>query len=25
MYKIDCENLTKNEVIKNILKVYEAH
>ena len=25
MYKIDCENLTKNEVVKNILKIYEAH
>ena len=25
MYKIDCENLTKNEVVKKILKIYEAH
>ena len=25
MYKIDCENLTKNEVVQNILKIYEAH
>tara|TARA_B100000965_G_C19295374_1_gene627753 strand:- start:348 stop:734 length:387 start_codon:yes stop_codon:yes gene_type:complete len=25
MYKIDCENLTKNEIVKNILKIYEAH
>ena len=24
-YKIDCENLTKNEVVKNIIKIYEAH
>jgi shikimate kinase len=24
-YKIDCENLTKNEISKNILKIYEAH
>ena len=25
MYKIDCENYTKNEVVKNVLKIYEAH
>ena len=25
MYKIDCENLTKNEVVENILKIYEAY
>ena len=25
MYKIDCENLTKNEIVKNIIKTYEAH
>ena len=25
MYKIDCENFTKNEIVKNILKIYEAH
>ena len=24
-YKINCENLSKNEVVKNILKAYEAH
>ena len=24
MYKIDCENLSKNEVVNNILKIYEA-
>jgi len=24
MYKIDCENLTKNEVAKDILKIYET-
>ena len=24
-YKIDCENLSKNEVVNNILKIYEAH
>ena len=25
MYKIDCENLTKSEIVKNIIKIYEAH
>ena len=25
MYKVDCENLTKNEIVKNIIKIYEAH
>ena len=25
MYKIDCENLTKNEITKNIAKIYEAY
>ncbi len=25
MYKIDCENLTKNQVVNNILKIYEAY
>jgi shikimate kinase len=25
MYKIDCENLSKNEIVKNIMKIYEAH
>tara|TARA_B100000035_G_C20737994_1_gene438462 strand:+ start:44 stop:556 length:513 start_codon:yes stop_codon:yes gene_type:complete len=25
MYKIDCENLTKNEIIKKIIKIYYAH
>jgi shikimate kinase len=25
MYKINCENMTKNEIVKKILKIYEAH
>jgi len=25
MYKIDCDNFTINEVVKNILEIYEAH
>ena len=25
MYKIDCENLTKNEITKTITKIYEAY
>ena len=25
MYKIDCENLTKNEIVKNIIKIYYAN
>jgi shikimate kinase/shikimate kinase/3-dehydroquinate synthase len=25
MYKIDCENLTKDQIVKNVLKIYEAH
>ena len=25
MYKIDCENLTKNEIVKKIVEIYEAH
>ena len=25
MYRIDCENLTKNDIAKNVLKIYEAH
>ena len=25
MYKIDCENLTKNQIVKNIIKIYEIH
>ena len=25
LYKIDCENLSKNEIVNNILKIYEAH
>ena len=25
MYKIDCENLTKNEIVKKITKIYEAY
>ena len=25
LYKIDCESLSKNEVVNNILKIYEAH
>lgn len=25
MYKIDCENLTKNEIVKKITKIYEAN
>ena len=25
MYKIDCENLKKNEVVKNIIKIYETY
>jgi len=25
MYKIECENLTKNEIAENIIKIYEAH
>ena len=25
MYKINCEKLTKNEIVKNILKIYEAY
>ena len=24
-YKINCENLTKNEIVKNIIKIYESH
>ena len=24
MYRIDCENLTKNAIVKKILKIYEA-
>ena len=24
MYKIDCENLTKNEIVGNIIKIYDA-
>ncbi len=24
MYKIDCENLTKSEIVSNILKIYET-
>ena len=24
MYKIDCENLTKNEIVRNIIKIYDA-
>tara|TARA_B100001093_G_scaffold182052_1_gene174668 strand:+ start:351 stop:863 length:513 start_codon:yes stop_codon:yes gene_type:complete len=24
MYKIECENLTKNEIVKKIIKIYEA-
>ena len=25
MYKIECENLTKNEIVENIIKIYEAY
>ena len=25
MYKIDCENLSKNDIVKNILKIYDAY
>jgi shikimate kinase len=25
LYKIDCENLTKNDVVNDILKIYETH
>ena len=25
MYKIDCEYLTRNEIVKDILKIYETH
>ncbi len=25
LYKINCENLTKNEIVNKILKIYEAH
>ena len=25
MYKIDCENLTKNEIARKVTKVYEAY
>ena len=25
MYKINCENLTKSKIVKNILGIYEAH
>ena len=25
MYKIDCENLTKIEIVKKVIKIYEAH
>ena len=25
MYKINCENLNKNEIVKNVIKIYEAH
>ena len=25
MYKIDCENLTKNEITRNITKIYETY
>ena len=25
MYKIDCENLTKSEIVKKIIKIYEAY
>jgi len=25
MYKINCENLTKNEIVKNIIKIYDTN
>ena len=25
MYKIDCDNLSKNEIVKKVLDIYEAH
>ena len=25
MYKINCENLTKNEIAKNIINIYETN
>ena len=25
LYKIECDNLTKNEIVKKILNIYEAH
>ena len=25
MYKIDCENLSKKEIVRNVIKIYETH
>ncbi len=25
MYKIDCDNLTKNEIVKRVMNIYETH
>jgi shikimate kinase/shikimate kinase/3-dehydroquinate synthase len=25
LYKIECDNLTKKEIVKEILKIYETH
>jgi len=25
MYKIECDNLTKDEIAKNVIKIYDAH
>jgi len=25
MYRIDCENLSKNQIVKNVLKIYETN
>jgi shikimate kinase/shikimate kinase/3-dehydroquinate synthase len=25
LYKIECDNLNKNEIVKEILKIYETH
>ena len=25
MYKVNCENLTKHEIVKNIIKIYETY
>tara|TARA_B100001059_G_C17445044_1_gene384561 strand:+ start:28 stop:540 length:513 start_codon:yes stop_codon:yes gene_type:complete len=25
MYKVNCENLSKNQIVKDVLRIYEAH